>query len=353
MKRILSVMQQNHSRDMSSYPQGDDYEKSEGARLVVIIPAFNEAATIERVIKSVPTDIPGVRDTEIVVIDDGSEDNTAQLARDAGAHVVSHYENRGVGASYASGVHEALQRGADIVVNIDADGQFNSADIPKLIKPLLAGEAGLVTASRFKDPQLIPDMPLARLMGNRLVSLIISLIVGRRFYDVSCGFRACSRETALHLNMTGSFTYTQEMFLDLSFKGIHVIEVPVVVRGSREHGKSAISSNLFSYATRALRIILRAYRDYWPWRFFASLAAICFAVSIILGSWLLYWRLTHASFSPHIWSGFVGGFFFMIGMIFILMGMVADMLRMIRLNAERSLYFDKRLHYGASKQEHK
>jgi len=318
---------------------------AEGVHLVVIIPSFNEEMTISRVIRGVPKNIPGVRHTDIVVIDDGSTDRTKALALEAGAKVVSHHENSGVGQSYSTGIHEALALGADIVVNIDADGQFNAGDIPSLIQPILDGKAELVTASRFKDPSKTPDMSLARLLGNRLVSLIISLIVGRRFYDVSCGFRACSRDAALHLNLSGTFTYTQEMLLDLAFKGIHVVEVPVVVRGSREFGQAKISANLFGYANRAIRIILRAYRDYWPWKFFSSLALACFVLAAATGGWLLYWRFHHGTFSPHIWAGFVGGFFFMLGMMFTTMGMVADMLRMIRLNAEHILYFDKRRYY--------
>jgi len=320
-------------------------ERQDGAYLVVIIPAYNEEPSIVRVIQAIPQSIPGIRKVDVVVINDGSTDHTAEMVEQAGAFVVTHHENRGVGQSYTTGIHEALRLGADIVVNIDADGQFNAADIPSLVAPILSRKAELVTASRFKDPAKTPDMPLSRLLGNKLVSLIISLIVGRRFYDVSCGFRACSRDAALHLNVTGAFTYTQEMFLDLAFKGIHVIEVPIVVQGTREYGQSKISSNLFSYANRALRIILRAYRDYWPWRFFSSLAIACFIMTAALIGWLMYWRFFHGAFSPHIWSGFVGGFFFMLGMMFLIMGMVADMLRMIRLNAERSLYFDKLRHY--------
>ncbi len=318
---------------------------ADGVHLVVIIPAFNEEMTISSVIRSIPMNLPGVRKTDIIVVDDGSTDRTKALALEAGAQVASHHENSGVGQSYSTGVHEALTLGADIVVNIDADGQFNANDIPLLIQPILDGKAELVTASRFKDPTKTPAMPLVRLMGNRLVSLIISLIIGRRFYDVSCGFRACSRDAALHLNLTGTFTYTQEMFLDLAFKGIHVVEVPVIVRGDREYGQAKISSNLFGYAHRALRIILRAYRDYWPWKFFSTLALLCFLLATATGGWLLYWRIHSGTFSPHIWAGFVGGFFFMLGMMFTTMGMVADMLRMIRLNAEHILYFDKRRYY--------
>jgi len=324
--------------------------KNSSLHLVVIIPAFNEAATIASVINAIPHEITGIRKTDVVVIDDGSTDNTREIAEDTGALVVSHKGNMGVGRAYVTGIHEALQMGSDIIVNIDADGQFDPKDIPVLIQPILSGDVEFVTASRFKDPSKTPAMPISRLIGNKAISLIISLIIGKRFYDVSCGFRACTRETALRLNLSGSFTYTQETFLELAFKDINVYEVPVVVQGTRAHGQSKVASNLLSYGHRALRIILRAYRDYWPWQFFSRIALVCFSMALVLFGWLFYWRISRGLFSPHVWAGFIGGFFFIQGMMCLLMGMVADMLRMIRLNAEHSLYFDKKRHYDQSDQ---
>lgn len=316
------------------------------ASLVVFIPALDEAPTIEEVIRNIPQDLPGIGKLSVVVVDDGSTDETSELARQAGAIVVSHRRNIGVGRAYSTGIDRALSLGADIIVNIDADGQFNPADIALLVEPIVSGEAEFVTASRFKDKAKTPKMSRWRLYGNKAVSRIVSFMVGRRFYDVSCGFRAITREAALRLNITNAFTYTQETFLDLAAKGIQVCEVPVQIRGTREHGESRVAANLWHYGHRVLRIMLRAYRDYWPWKFFAWLAAFCFALGFAFGGWLLYWRFTHGAFSPHIWAGFVGGFFVLMGMLCTLMGMMADMLRRIRMNAEHSLYFDKKRHYG-------
>lgn len=320
-------------------------DNTKGAFLVVLIPAYNEERTISEVINKVPTNIAGIREVRVLVVDDGSSDRTRELALAAGAAVATHRVNRGVGSAYRTGVEKALAMGADIIVNMDADGQFNPADIPALIAPILKGEAGFVTASRFKDPALVPTMSPVRLWGNRMMSRLISGITGWKLYDVSCGFRACSRDVALKLNLSGTFTYTQETFLDLAFKGIEPVEIPLAVRGEREHGKSRVARNLWSYGNRAFSIIMRAYRDYWPWKFFSTLALANFAVAACLWAFLLYWRITRHAFSPHLWSGFAGGFFAMMGMFCLLMGLVGEMLKSIRLNQERMLYYLRKRHF--------
>lgn len=316
-----------------------------GMYLVVIIPALNEEMTIASVIRAIPREFPGVVRTDAVVIDDGSTDATKKLAADAGAIVVSHPRNMGVGKSYAHGLHVALRIGADAIVSIDADGQFNPADIPTLLGPLLAGEAEVVTASRFKDPSKTPKMPPGRLYGNLVLSRLLGYIMGNRIYDISCGFRACTRDAAMKLNLSGSYTYTQEMLLDFAFKGIPVAEVPIVVRGTREHGEAKMSSNLFRYAIRSSRIIARAFRDYQPLRFFFSLACACFLVAAVELAWMFFWRLTTGDFTPYKWTGFAASFAIVVGMILTITGVVADMLRMLRLNSEKTLYFNKRSFY--------
>ena len=165
-----------------------------GLRVLVMIPALNEEVTIQGVIETIPRDIPGVSSVEVVVIDDGCTDRTAQLSREAGASVISHGQNLGVGVALHSGLDEAIRRGVDVAVNIDADGQFNPNDIPKLIQPILDGSAHFVTASRFKDPSLIPQMPPMKIWGNHRMAQIVSYLIGKRMFDVSCGFRAYSRE---------------------------------------------------------------------------------------------------------------------------------------------------------------
>ena len=191
-------------------------------KLVVMIPCLNEEKTIGGVIDQVPRQINSISELEILVIDDGSDDDTAEISKEHGATVVSHNRNMGVGKAFRTGISRALKMGADVVVNIDGDGQFNSKDIPKLIKPITTKKADFVTASRFKDDNLVPKMPAIKKWGNRRIARLISLLTGKRFYDVSCGFRAYSKETALRMNLFGKFTYTQETFLDLAFKNLRI-----------------------------------------------------------------------------------------------------------------------------------
>jgi glycosyltransferase involved in cell wall biosynthesis len=196
-------------------------------KLAVIIPAYNEEKTIAQVIREIPRNIEGINEVEVLVIDDGSTDNTIKEARNAGALVASHTKNEGLGISFSTGIREALKRGADIIVNIDADNQFDSNDIPKLVKPILENRADMVTGTRFKEGKIIPNMSELKRRGNKFFVWLVNLMTGSKFTDVSCGFRAYSRNTALYLNLFGRFTYTQEVFLDLVNKNKQIEEVPI------------------------------------------------------------------------------------------------------------------------------
>jgi glycosyltransferase involved in cell wall biosynthesis len=311
-------------------------------RLVVVVPCLDEAATVARVVTGIPRRIDGVGAVDVIVIDDGSTDDTAARARDAGAEVVVHAENRGLGWTFREAVQLALDRGADLMVHIDGDGQFDPADVPLLVAPLVAGRADMVTASRFADPRLTPHMPRVKRWGNRRVAGIVALLTGRRFADVSCGFRSFSSEALLRLNLFGRFTYTQESFLDLVFKDLAILEVPVAVRGEREFGASRIASSIPRYAVRSLQIMLGAFISYRPFRFF-SVIAFTFLTS---GAALLGFLLTHyirsGAFTPHIWAGFVGGSLSFLGVITLVLGLLGEMLVRMRMNQENILYFLKR-----------
>jgi glycosyltransferase involved in cell wall biosynthesis len=310
----------------------------DGSRLLVVVPALNEAATIQGVIAAIPRDIPGIAETQVLVIDDGSSDDTADLARAAGAEVISHFRTFGVGVAIQRGLSEAVQRSADIAVNIDGDGQFNPDDIRVLIQPILARRADFVTASRFKDPRLTPQMPFLKRQGNLWMSRLISVITGQRFWDVSCGFRAYSGEALLRLALQGRFTYTQESFLVLSFKGAAIVEVPIAVRGSREHGRSRVASSLWLYAIRTGSIIFSCFRDYRPSLVFNGISATMLALALAFGTFFLGHRVLSGAFTPHIWSGFVAAGFFSIGFAVFLAGQLAAMINRLRLLQEEQLY---------------
>lgn len=320
----------SHDRDEPAY----DTQRS----LLVVVPALDEERTVAEVVRGVPRSLPGVGSIEIVVVDDGSRDATAARAREAGAQVLQHPRCRGVGAAFQTGLAHAIEREADLILCIDADGQFDPADIPALVAPVVAGQAEMASASRFADPALIPQMPRAKRWGNRLMSRLVSRLTGQRFHDVSCGMRCYSRRAALELHLLGNFTYTQEVFLNLAFKQLRILEVPLRVRGEREFGESRVANDLFRYALQTGGIIFRAYRDYHPLRFFGGIALILALPALALMAFLLLHYLSAGAFSPHKWAGFTAAVLLAMALLALHMGMVGDMLTRHRVYLEELLY---------------
>ncbi len=318
-------------------------------KLVVQMPALNEEKTLATVIAGIPKDIPGVDSVEIVVVDDGSTDRTGEIARAAGAHVVRHECPRGVGLAFRSGLERSSELGADILVTIDSDGQFDPRDIPKLIEPILKGEADFVTASRFADPELAPVMPRAKRWGNDMIARWLSAAIKKRFYDVSCGFRAYSRNAYLRLVLLGDFTYTHEVFLNLAFCRVPIKEVPIKVRGVREFGQSRVANNLFKYAWRTASIILRTYRDYRPLRFFGYMGMTLLAMAACFGGFAMYIRISTGIFTPHKWAAVLALALVGASLLVLLVGMVAEMLDRIRVSQDELLFRVRRMELSLRK----
>jgi len=313
-----------------------------GVRLLVAIPALDEEATIGRVLEAIPRRVPGVMEIELLVVDDASSDTTAKIAHQRGAHVLSHETTQGVGAAFHTALAYALDSGVDLMVTLDADGQFDPCDIPRLAAPLIDGQADFVTGSRFIDAALTPRMPAIKRWGNRQMSRIVSHMTGRCFFDVSCGMRAYNRRAMLSLNLIGTFTYTQEVFLNLAFNRLRILEVPIVVRGQREVGRSRVAGNLWRYAVSTSGILLRAYRDHQPMRFFGTFAAALITPALILESFFFAHYFVFGSFSPHKWAGFSGAALAVLGLTMLCMGIIGDLLNRHRLYLEELLYEQRR-----------
>ncbi len=306
-------------------------------RLVIQLPALNEAESIGKVLDAIPRDIPGIDDLRVVVVDDGSTDDTGAIAREKGAHVIRHSSPKGVGAAFRTGLAESMLLNPDLIVTMDADGQFNPDHIPLLLAPIVEGECDFVSGSRFADSTLEPDMPKAKRWGNRVIAQWLSKMTGQEFHDVSCGFRAYSRKAFLRLNPQGEFTYTHEVFLALAFAGLRIREVPVEVRGVREHGTSRVAGNLPRYAYRAASIILGTYRDYQPLKFFGLIALALFVPGFLLLAFLaVHWLQTGALF-PYRAVGFAGGAMLGSSLLVFLVGLMASMLTRLRTGLETAL----------------
>ncbi len=320
-------------------------------KLIVTIPAQNEAKTIGDVVRAVPRDIPGIDQVEVLVCNDGSTDATAELAEEAGATVIDIHGRPGLGRVFRTGFERAMRRGADIIVNIDGDGQFNADDIRHLIQPILNDEADFVTCSRFKDPALHPTMPGVKFWGNKVVTNIINWVCGGTdFSDVSCGFRAFNREAMYRMTLFGRYTYTQECFIDLFSKGVRIAEVPLRVRGVREHGKSRVANSILKYATNSLPIIIRAMRDIQPLKFFGGIAGLFFVIGAVSGLFLTGWYLTNNfKTSPFSSVIYISGASVILSCIFGVLALLADMMGRHRKISEEMLYLARRRIYSSKR----
>ncbi|MGF1634899.1 MAG: glycosyltransferase family 2 protein [Phycisphaerae bacterium] len=325
-------------------------------KLVVTIPALDEEKTIAGVVAGVPRDIPGITEVEVLVMNDGSTDRTAEVAREAGAHVIHISGRPGLGRVFKTGMDRAMRRGADVICNIDGDGQFNPDDIRKLVAPILADEADFVTCSRFANPSVYPDMPPVKFWGNRVVTRIINWICGGTgFTDVSCGFRAFNREAAYRLTLFGRFTYTQECFIDLFSKGMRIVEVPIKIRGVREFGKSRIASSVTKYARNSLPIILRAMRDIQPLKFFGAIGLVLFILGLAAGmfvaGWYGYtaWNYNRPRSSPFTSLIYISGITITMSFVMGVMAMLADMVARHRKISEEMLYLARRRVFSGRK----
>jgi len=313
--------------------------------VVVIIPAYNESATIGEVVAAASGQIEGAGKVSVVVIDDGSDDNTAAEAKAAGAEVVSFTHNRGLGSAFSQGVRSALGMGADIIVNIDGDGQFDPADIPKLIKPIIQGQVDMVTASRFADVQLVPEMPWIKKWGNRRVANIVNNLAGLKLRDVSCGFRAYSRDAAMRVTLLGGHTYTHEIILDMAFRGLRILEVPVKVLGVRKVGNSRVANNLFKYGWNSLMIMLRAFRDYRPMQVFGGISLMFLAAAAICGGFVVVHYFRTGGFSPYLFVAFIGGSLAFISLICYITALLAGMMDRLRNLQDEQLFLLRKQEY--------
>jgi glycosyltransferase involved in cell wall biosynthesis len=307
-------------------------------KLVINIPCYNEEKTLPSLLKRMPQKIEGIKVIEILVMDDCSKDNTVKVAKEGGAdYVIKNKHNQGLGVNFKKGIENALKLGADIIVNIDADGQFNPEDIPKLIDPILNLEADMVTCSRFLNNKKIKNMSAIKRFGNKRFTSLISKITGQKFTDTQCGFRAYSKEAALRMNINGKFTYTQEVFIDLVEKGMRIKEVSLEVKYFKER-KSHISGKLRNYSFKSLGIIAKATRDTQPMTFFGLPALILFILGFLgagfsFGYWLIYSVVT-----PVRQLFNVSVFLMIFGASLGILALLADMLKSIKRDQDEILY---------------
>ena len=311
-------------------------------KLLIALPCYNEATTLADVIATIPTTYEGISEVRILVVDDGSKDNTSAIAHKAGATVIRHKQNKGLGQAFRSAVDYALTYGYDFMVNMDGDGQFDSNDIARLLSPLLSKQADFVTASRFLEKREIPHMPAIKRVGNHWMNQLVSRLCKQQLSDVSCGFRAYNRETLLHINFYGRFTYTQESFVNFSFFSLSMAEVPIHVTYFPER-KSRMAGSIGRYMKRTGGILLGLMRDYYPMRFFGCIGLVFFIPALIFGIMFLAHYLRVGFFSGYLFAGLLCAFCTLISVLMFSFGVAMESMVRINRNENRILYQIRRM----------
>lgn len=298
-------------------------------RLIVNLPAFNEEEKIAQTIKRIPRKIKGIDEVLVQVIDDGSKDKTIEVAKAAGADFVySNGLNRGVGITFKHAVERALDNGADIMCNMDADGQFDPKDIEKIIAPILNNEADMVSATRFGNKKA-KDMPKAKYYLNLIAAKIIGSFMNYPIDDLTCGFRAYSRETMIRLNIIPGFTYTQETIIDAIGKNLKLEWIPVEVTYFAGR-KSRVVKSIFNYVNNSGKIILEAVRDVRPMKFFGWPAFLMLLISLGFFIYFLVLYFSDFKITPHRNFLFASITLLVVGIQFLIFAFIADMIKSAR-----------------------
>jgi len=303
-------------------------------KVIIQIPCLNEEATLPATLAELPRKLPGVETVEWLVIDDGSTDRTAAVAREHGAdHVLSLNGNQGLARAFVAGLLAAVERGADIIVNTDADNQYLAADIPALVAPILAGEADIVVGSR-PIAAIRHFSPIKRLL-QRIGSWVVRTLSGTEIRDAPSGFRAFTRDAALRLNVWSSYTYTLETIIQAGHSNLRITDVPIRVNGPTR--PSRLIKSIPTYVRRSILDLLATYVIYSPTRIFNALAALFLAPALFLA--VRYLLLVGAGEGKgHIQSVIASGVLAVSGLFMLAIGLVAHLLAVNRRLAEELRY---------------
>ena len=308
-------------------------------KLIIQIPCFNEGEHLPETVAALPRAIEGVDRIEYLVIDDGSRDGTSQVAAGLGVHhIVRHRTNRGLAAAFRSGLDRALAEGADIVVNTDADNQYDGRDIAALVAPIVRGEAHIVVGDRgVRDNAHFG--PIKRRL-QRVGSATVGRLSNTRIPDAVSGFRALSREAAQRINITSDFSYTTEMLIQAGRKRMAVQSVPVRTNGAVRPSRLFRSIPQFIVSTATT--MLRAWAMYNPLRAFVAAGLVVSLIGVVPMIRFL-WFFFNGDGGGHVQSLIIGGVLMILGVITILLGALADLIGRNRNLLEQTLERVRRL----------
>lgn len=295
-------------------------------KLIIQIPCYNEAATLPVTLKALPRQVNGFDRVEWLIINDGSTDNTLEVAKASGAdHIVSFAKNQGLARVFMAGLDACIKLGADVIVNTDADNQYDARDISLLTTPILEKKADLVVGARpiFK----MKHFPLIKKRLQKLGSWVVRRVSKTEIPDAPSGFRAMSREAALRLNVFSDYTYTLETIIQAGQKNMAIISVPIRVNADLR--PSRLVKSILSYVSKSIITIVRIFVVYKPFRFFASIGALLFSAGVVIGLRFLYYFFRDGG-AGHVQSLIFASILLGIGFQTMLVAFLADLLAVNR-----------------------
>jgi glycosyltransferase involved in cell wall biosynthesis len=314
-------------------------------KLIIQIPCYNEASTIPSTLKLLPRRIPGVDTVEVLIIDDGSKDATVDAALAAGAdHILRLPNHMGLARAYAAGLDAALRLGADVIINTDADNQYEAADIPCLIAPIIRGEAELVVGDRGVAT-LAFFSPLKRRLqtfGSRVVSQASGIPIA----DATSGFRAMTRDVALRTMVLSDYSYTLETLIQAGNRKTAVSYVPV--RTNPPQRPSRLMRGISDYVKNSSITIIRAYAMYRPLRVFVAIGSIMLLIGVALGFRYLLLRFLYQAGTGNIQSLILAAVLMIVGFQTMMIGLVADLIAFNRKIMEEILYRVRKMEVSGS-----
>lgn len=316
-------------------------------KLIIQIPCYNEAETLEIALNDLPKHIDGVDEIEYLIINDGSKDNTVEVAKQWGVHyVVNFKQNKGLAKGFMAGLDACLRNGADIIVNTDADNQYCGADIEKIVRPILDGKADIVIGERPID-DTEHFSPLKKKLQH-IGSWTVRVASKSDIPDAPSGFRAYSREAAMRLNVVNQYTYTLETIIQAGHERFAMTSVPI--KTNEELRPSRLFSSMFGYIKKSMVTIVRSFMMYKPLRFFGTIGALLFVVGLILGiRYLVFIALGTAG--GHVQSLILASMLMMMGFMTGVIGLQADIISSNRKILEDIQYHVRKIDYDNARVE--
>ena len=301
-------------------------------KVIIQIPCFNEEDSLPVTLGKLPKSLPGISTLEYLIIDDGSTDRTIEVAKNLVHHIVRLPKNQGLARAFTAGLDACIQAGADIIVNTDADNQYEASDIPKLLEPILQGKAEFVIGTR--PIMEIQDFSFVKKILQRIGSWVVRVASNTDIQDAPSGFRAMSRRAAMQLNVFSSYTYTVETIIQAGRKGISITSVPI--RTNPEMRESRLVKSIPQYIYRSILTIIRIFIVYQPLRFFFRVGAFLFILGMMLGLRYLYYFFTIEA-QGHLQSLILASLLMMMGFMTIVVGILSDLMSVNRKLSEKTL----------------